>query len=83
MSKISFVDAIEKMTNKIKEEIGADALSEVNDAVAVFGNATVILKRREDNSTIDIAVIGGKPYEFEEELDIFEDLPESEDIANG
>ena len=73
MSKISFVDAIEKMTNKIKEEIGADALSEVNDAVAVF----------EDNSTIDIAVIGGKPYEFEEELDIFEDLPESEDIANG
>lgn len=83
MSKISFVDAIEKMTNKIKEEIGADALSEVNDAVAVFGNATVILKRREDNSTIDIAVISGKPYEFEEELDIFEDLPESEDIANG
>ena len=84
MSKISMVDAVEKMTNKLNEEIGTEALSEVNDVVAVFGNATIVLKRSEnDPNHIDVAVIGGKPYEFEEDLDVFDNLPESEDIVNG
>lgn len=82
--KISVVDALEKITNKLKEELGSDSLSEVNDAVGVFGNATVVIKRSEDDPNhIDVAIIGGKPYEFEEDLDVFENLPESEDIANG
>lgn len=77
MSKISVADALEKLTQAFTANAGKEALSEVDVIVGEFGNGTVIIKRDPDDAAhLMVSVTGDKPFKFEDELDVFENVEE-------
>ena len=75
MSKISVTDALEKLTKAFTAEAGEGSLAEVDVIVGTFSNGTVIIKRNPDDAAnLMVSVTNDKPFEFEDELDIFETI---------
>lgn len=78
---LSIDAALEKIRKALTEQKGTNVLKTADDVVAVFNNATFIIKRSSVNSeTFNVSIVEGVPLRFDNDLDVFELLKLNKEV---